>query len=204
MSLPNRPGVAIDGATYLRLRPQIDEGNVVGMLIGADATLASGEFWAAELKSLKNLRELHIGEWNLTIGASHPAPGPQIRQIFGSLANLNALEDLSLRGWELALVPEGIRKLRRLKRLDLSGLGLEDLPDWIGCLELETLEAADNRLTDLPSSFRQLKQLKSLDLAWNPLERSRRRFLASSRLSTFNSVTAAFARSRRKYFDWIA
>src|ERR1035441_10281632 len=63
--LPNRPGLEIDGVTYVHLRTQFAPENIVGLSINAEASHKKGEFWAAELKTLKNLRDLTIGKWSL-------------------------------------------------------------------------------------------------------------------------------------------
>jgi GTPase SAR1 family protein len=54
--------------------------------------------------------------------------------------------------------------------LGLDALGLKDLPDWIGKLDLEHFSAADNKLSAIPDSFRNLVRLESLVLHWNPLK----------------------------------
>ena len=77
-----------------------------------------------------------------------------------------------MRGWQLPLVPEAVRHLRHLKTLDLSGLGLEDIPAWIGELHgLEELWAFDNKLTGagVDRRLQDLERLKVLDLSDNPL-----------------------------------
>src|SRR5205807_2076754 len=103
------------------------------------------------------------------IGESRSRPGRAIQRILDSLANLDSLVVFSLRGFRLETVPEGIRQLRRLKSLNLSGLGLTELPDWIGDLELESFSATNNKLSAVPDSFRSLQRLRSLDLSDNPL-----------------------------------
>ncbi len=168
--LPNCPGLMIDGTTYVRLRNQFDQGNIAGLLLGADMPEDSAEFWVAELRTLQSLRELTVGKWSITIGERHPAPGSGIRKILDSLVDLTFLEGFILRGWDLAVVPESIRALRRLNTLDLSGLGLQSLPDWIGDLEFEHLSVFDNRLTVVPRSLGN-RRLKRLDLSWNPLQK---------------------------------
>ena len=168
-SLPNRPGLVIDGATYVRFRDQLYPNNIAGLWIDAHWAGNRGEFWGAELKTLKNLRELTIGNWWLGIGGNHPAPGPEVRQILDSLASLTVLETLSLRGWDLPVVPEALQTLQGLKSLDLSSLGLKSIPDWIGHFELEIFMALENKLTAVPGTFRDLKYLKTLNLSFNPL-----------------------------------
>ena len=167
--LPNRPGLAIDAATYLRLQNQFDPKNIAGLWIDADGARNRSEFWIAELKTLTNLRELTVGKFSIEIGGSHDEPGPDVLWIVDSLAGLDSLQHFSLRGWRLPGVPEAIRKVERLKSLNLSGLGLENLPDWIGRLGLEQLAAVDNKLSEVPGSLRNLKRLQTLDLSWNPL-----------------------------------
>ncbi|MCL4202324.1 MAG: leucine-rich repeat domain-containing protein [Pirellulaceae bacterium] len=56
------------------------------------------------------------------------------------------------------------------KALDLSGMGLTELPEWLGQLtQLQSLDLSENRLTALPEWLGQLTQLKSLDLSNNQL-----------------------------------
>lgn len=112
---------------------------------------------------------MRIGVRILTIGVSYSKPGPAIRGIFASLAALDCLEFLSIRGWKQPVVPEGIRELQHLKDLSLTRLGLTSIPDWVGGLNLETFSALYNKLTAVPDTLRNLKRLRSLDLSWNPL-----------------------------------
>ena len=53
------------------------------------------------------------------------------------LARLQHLEDLHISETGIRRLPEDIRKLRRLQYLDLSGLALDELPDWLPELGLE-------------------------------------------------------------------
>lgn len=61
-------------------------------------------------------------------------------------------------------------KLAKGKNLDLSKLGLIELPDSIQDLEnLQSLDISDNRLTALPNWLGQLKSLKTLNFSNNRL-----------------------------------
>jgi len=168
-SLPDRPGLVIDVPIYLRCGRQIDAKNIE-LLIGVDTSQEDAESLVAELRRVRSLRKLTIGKWGITIGDDHPEPGPAIRKILDSLANMDFLESLDLRDLRLGAVPEGIQQLRRLKSLALNALGLKDLPDWIGQLDLEGFSAFYNKLSAVPDSFRNLGHLKALDLGCNPLE----------------------------------
>lgn len=70
-----------------------------------------------------------------------------------------------LAGRGLAEVPEGLRRMRHLRRLNLSNNPIEVLPDWIGELtELEFFELRSTRLRGLPDSIGALRKLGCLDL----------------------------------------
>lgn len=84
-----------------------------------------------------------------------------------AFSELDQLQSLSIRGLGLGAVPESIRNLPRLSSLSLNGLSLKALPDWIAEFNLQNFSAFDNRLSDLPPSFRQLAGLKTLDLRFN-------------------------------------
>lgn len=72
---------------------------------------------------LNQLQELSL--WNL-----------QIEQIEG-LENLNHLWELSLSGTKLSQIPNSLRRIKTLKRLDISRLYLDTLPDWLPELKLD-------------------------------------------------------------------
>jgi GTPase SAR1 family protein len=170
-SLPDRPGLTIDGPTYLSVRDRIDAKHI-RLFVGIDKPQEDAEFLAAELRTASGLRHLTVGQWSFILGRGkdHPKPNRSIQSILDSLGNFESLESLSLRCLQVDTVPEGIRQLRRLKHLALDAVGLEDLPEWIGKLDLESFSAVDNKLTALPGSFRNLERLKSLRLYYNPLE----------------------------------
>ena len=168
-TLPDRAELIVDVPIYLRCRSQFNAKNI-RLHIGVDTSQEDANTLAAELRGDTGPRDLTIGKWELTIGVKHPEPGPAIRKLLESLSNFDFLESLSLRCLRLGTVPEGIRQLRRLKHLGLHALGLRNLPDWIGQLELESLTAYDNKLSAVPDSFRKLGHLKYLDLSYNPLQ----------------------------------
>jgi Leucine-rich repeat (LRR) protein len=168
-SLPDRPGLMIDVPTYLRLRKQTNISNV-HVVVESLRSEEDADLLAAELRADSTLTGLTVGKLEITIGGSYREPDPAIQRILDSLGDLEYLELLSVRGLELGAVPEGIRQLRRLKQLDLCALGLKQVPDWIGQLDLESFSAIDNKLSELPDSLRNLGRLKCLDLRHNPLE----------------------------------
>jgi internalin A len=169
-SLPNRPGLVIDLPIYRRCRDQIDAKNIY-LVLDVNLSQEDADFWAAEVQTAKGIRGLTIGKWNLTIGAEHSKPTPAIQKTIDLLSKMDFLEDLSLRGLQLGTVPEVIRELRQLKFLGLDALGVEDLADWIGHLELEGLSLTDNKLSVIPDSLRNLGRLTDLNISWNPLKK---------------------------------
>jgi len=71
---------------------------------------------------------------------------------------------------KLTELPESIKKLTWLKKLDLSGNNLSILPDWIDAFsKLESLDVSRNKLTELPKWWERLIQLQELDLSDNQL-----------------------------------
>jgi len=169
VSLPNRPGLTIDLQTYRLCYTQIDATNI-NLFVGAHISHEDADFWAVRPKVARGLRKLTVGTLNLRIELEHPKPSSAIWKILKTLSNCVALEELSLCGLYLENVPEGIRRLPCVKWLELDGLGLDRLPDWIGDLDIETFSAINNNLAELPDSFQRLQHLESLDLGWNPLD----------------------------------
>jgi Leucine-rich repeat (LRR) protein len=168
-ALPDLAGLTIDGPTYLRCRNQVKPENINLVLSSENAEKDGGPL-PDELRT-SGVQKLTIGEWGITIGEKRLRPSPTIQRILDSLANLDSLQELLLRGIWLDRLPESIRELRGLKHLALDGLGLDTLPDWIGELDLETLSSLDNKLSALPGSLRNLRRLKRLNLSFNPLKK---------------------------------
>ena len=64
-----------------------------------------------------------------------------------------------------------INKLKNLKKLNLSGVKLSQLPANISELtELEELNLASNFLSTLPETITKLEKLKDLNIRWNRLD----------------------------------
>lgn len=76
---------------------------------------------------------------------------------------------VTLSGRGLTAVPDGLRRLIHLRRLELDGNPLEALPDWLGELgELQQLSIGDH-VRRLPDSIGALRKLTSLGIAGNRL-----------------------------------
>jgi internalin A len=166
--LPKRAGLIVDTPTYLRCRNQIDSSSstvVIDDNISDDET----NFLISELSGDQAPREVLIGHWTLTIGAQRYEPGKNLKRILLLISRFKKIESLSIRGVLLKKVPAGIRKLRNLAILRLDGLGIDQLPDWIVELPLESFSATDNDISELPNSFHVLDRLEILNLSWNPL-----------------------------------
>ncbi|MDR1922341.1 MAG: leucine-rich repeat domain-containing protein [Candidatus Adiutrix sp.] len=73
---------------------------------------------------------------------------------------------------KVARLPESIRLLRNLKKLDLRDAPLEGLPESIGELRrLEDLYLSKARIARLPDGFAKLKKLEYLEIEESGLER---------------------------------
>ena len=71
---------------------------------------------------------------------------------------------------QLTELPESLRQLTHLQKLDLSNNQLTTLPDWLGSLtQLDKLIISSNHLTTLPDTIGQLGKLRLLDLSSNQL-----------------------------------
>jgi internalin A len=166
-SLPDHPGLVIDGKTYLRFRNRVTAKNV-DLVIDSQLSQEDTHALLAELRTTRGLRSLTIGQWSLRIGTKHPEPSQALQDLLDSIASLDFLQSLSLRGLRLGTVPKGIRHLSHLKSLGLDALGLKTLPQWVGQMNLIQLSAMDNKLSDLPSLS---PTLESITVNWNPLRR---------------------------------
>lgn len=63
-------------------------------------------------------------------------------------------------------LPEGISKLKKLRKLDLGGNKISAIPSDFGQLEaLEDLNLSESPITSLPDNFGNLKSLKTLDIS---------------------------------------
>lgn len=166
-TLPINARVTIDLATYHRCFNLLDPKNTT-LVIDQRILDEDVDWWLSQLHTLKGPHEVVIGNLELFLGGSE-LPIAKIRRILYSLAQFDFVESLSLRGLQLGVVPETIRKLSNIKNLNLDGLGLKNLPDWIARLSLQNFSATDNELSSMPDSLGNLKDLRSLDLSWNAL-----------------------------------
>lgn len=78
---------------------------------------------------------------------------------------------LQLRNCGLSELPEEIRELTFLNKLDVSNNTIRELPEWLGELtSLQEIDLHSNNLVKIPASISQLLNLRRLDLWENPLE----------------------------------
>jgi GTPase SAR1 family protein len=163
--LPDRPGLIIDQFAYVKCSRQLSPQNVT-LFLDNNVSTEEANYWILDLSTSKNLHGLMLGQW-VSLFGQRPVPG--LQKILSRLADFDFLRHLSLRGLDLRIVPEGIRRLTGLKYLGLDKLDLKALPDWLGELDLETLLAANNDLRAVPESLSNLGKLRSLNLSQNPL-----------------------------------
>lgn len=167
-SLPKGARATIDLSTYRRCHSLLESPNIT-LVINHRTLEQDVDWWLSELKEVKGPYRMLIGQLDLMIGESYMPTVPMLK-ILDSLAKLDFVEILLLRGMQLGEVPEGLRHLPRIQSLNLDGLGFTNLPDWIGDLHLQFFSAIDNELSRLPDSFGNLKDLRTLYLSSNPLE----------------------------------
>ena len=80
------------------------------------------------------------------------------------------IKRLDMSGYDLTNLPSSIGKLLNLERLDLQGNNLTKLPESIGNLrKLKDLDLSENKLTSLPESISNLTKLRELNLGDNQL-----------------------------------
>ncbi len=163
-TLPDRKGLHIDLPTYMRCGDQLNPRNYT-LVIGFDLTEDELSLLTPEKKN--RLRNLTIGRPHFKLKHRRSLT-PAIGKVLDSIVNFPSLENLTVAGFDLHILPESIAELQQLKRLILNDLGLSVLPDRIGSLALEDLSVMRNQLSELPHSFRNMKQLKHLDLSENP------------------------------------
>ncbi len=85
-------------------------------------------------------------------------------------ARVSSRFNLDLSGLGLSDLPESIRQLRRLQLLNLTHNKLTWVPGCLGELkQLQTLSLSHNQLTSIPERLSELKQLRALELNDNQL-----------------------------------
>jgi internalin A len=167
--LPDRPGLILDASTYTSHCDRVQPKNVTTLFVPENCAPHVIDRMLVLARNWIGLADITIGDWMLYIGRTRSWPQPQIRKLLTLLYQFDFLEALSIRGLRLQSLPNAIRRLRKLRILDISGSDLTSLPPWLSELPLKEIHASDNLLNDIPASFRKLISLKRLDLAWNPL-----------------------------------
>jgi Leucine-rich repeat (LRR) protein len=112
----------------------------------------------------------HIEDW-LSASSPHQKPSRyKVAHLILSAAH-NHLSELSLEGFGLESLPEGIDELTHLEDLNLSKNRLQELPIHFEFLtRLKKINLSDNQLSSLPKSFPEMTLLESLDLSKNRFE----------------------------------
>jgi internalin A len=167
-SLPSDLRLVIDVGTYRRCFDRLPVKDLE-VVVAGDSSEEDKSFFMRQMSAANGLKALTLGDWSLHIGSTHDKPSPALGEILASLHHLSSLERLSLRGIRLQTVPDAVRTMKGLRWLDLSGIGIRELPAWIGSLELFTLLLCDNGIRELTDSLSQLRRLEYLDLSHNPL-----------------------------------
>ncbi len=91
-------------------------------------------------------------------------------EAFPQLSETPNAVSIALAGNRLTDVPDAVRHMSKLERLELGANQLGHLPAWLGDLPLRWLDVTGNRLHALPPSMRRLDKLEFLAAARNQLE----------------------------------
>lgn len=152
---------ALYNATVLReLKGEATPDLLVQLLTRKDFGVKRGGTIPDALFRLKHLTSLYLARTKIN--------GPLDNRIL----TLSNLEEIDAENAGVTSIPEGISKLGRLKKLNLSRNKLSKIPESIGQLtNLEFLKFDDNNLTSVPDSIGNLKKVYSLNLSYNKLSR---------------------------------
>jgi GTPase SAR1 family protein/Leucine-rich repeat (LRR) protein len=161
--------VDVDVATYRRCRRRANFENA-RLILDVGVSNEDADFMIDEFREALAFRSIIIGERTLVAGMSREPPSPAMKRVLDAISDLESspgLNALSIRGIRMDELPPGVGNLTQLGVLDVSGLGLVALPNWIGRMPLSFVLAIDNRLETLPPAIQKMQALKGIDLSWN-------------------------------------
>jgi len=150
-----------------------------------------------EIKSLKNLKELHFGFAQLTTLPDAilelkdlkvlSLPRNLFTEVPEQVMKMTQLETLSVAGNLLESFPEDMSAFTELKVLDISGNDLDSIPASVFQLEkLEKLYSNFNLLTEIPGDIKKVKGLKELQLMYNDISTIPDELMALPRIDQIN------------------
>lgn len=92
------------------------------------------------------------------------------KDLITTIEQLETILELKLTKLNNVALPDGLKKLKQLQRLNFSGNRLSSLPQWMESFkELEELDLSDNDLECIPPFIQKLPALTSLNLHSNKL-----------------------------------
>jgi Leucine-rich repeat (LRR) protein len=174
--VPDIPGLHLDWDIYMRCRENLSPAHIVGINIrtGDNQATPISIPYATEIVSeivrLSALQWLRIGLDGITMQTPLGLPEPElpILQTIDCVGEVSALKELVLWGVLLEEFPKAIRKLKRLRSIQIHSEQLKILPGWISELcELEELIIGYNSVESLPSSLTLLTKLRGVSLSDN-------------------------------------
>ena len=162
---------ALDADKILAFRTKIDPARMYGAAIGPNDSTAGIRHLAGLIRD----RRLALSELAIAVPPSiTSATWDNLNVVDACLDDVIAgspgLRALAMVDCPLGRVPVSIRGLRRLSDLRLSGVLLDEVPEWL--FELPALTALDlsrNRLTVVPPALAHAERLADLDLSHNAL-----------------------------------
>ena len=137
--VPDIPGLILNWESYLRCRQDLSAANVLGLDIRTEVRqrqeqpLSQASELIPTLVALPSLRRLRIGLSEIAIvqDLRLKKPTGAIAELINGIGQFDSLEELEIRRMLLGEVPQGMRELRRLRRLALFATWLRNLPDWL-------------------------------------------------------------------------
>ena len=91
----------------------------------------------------------------------------RLKEIPDGIKDFQSLEQLDLKGNQLESFNNGILKLKKLKKLNVSKNSISQLPDLSSLCNLEFLDCSSNRISEIPESIFSISKLKILDFGFN-------------------------------------
>ena len=124
-------------------------------------------------KSEEGLRDRPLEVVSLMCDPGGPWDSPEfdarVARVFQRTVCGLTVREIEFNGLGFMSLPEGLRGLRRLTKLDISSSHVTTLPEWLGESPLVELKLGGSTIETLPRSLRSCASLRMLNLAFTPL-----------------------------------
>jgi hypothetical protein len=124
-------------------------------------------------KSEEGLRDRPLEVVSLMCDPGVPFDDPEwderVARVFQRTVCGLTIREIEFYGQRFIALPEGLRGLRRLTKLDISFSHVTTLPEWLGESPLVELKLGGSTIETLPRSLRSCTSLRLLNLSGTPL-----------------------------------